>query len=498
MGADVSADGFDLADRPRYRARLQTCLEVLRNLIEERRFDRPRDLIGVELELSLADAHGAPTMVNEAVLSRMASKDFQTELGKFTLELNMAPRKLSGRVFDDLAEEMRIALGYADRTAGEFGAQTVLVGVLPTITGEELGPANLSSVDRYTLLNDQIMAARGELISLHITGAEKLDRTFTSIAPESACTAVQLHLQVTPDRFADVWNAAQAVSAAQIAVGANSPFVFGRRLWHETRPQLFLQSTDSRPPELAAQGVRPRTWFGERWADSAHCLFEENVRYFPALLPLCDEEDPAQVLGSGGIPRLAELMLHNGTVYRWNRPVYEVAGGVPHLRVENRVLPTGPTVTDMVANAAFYYGLVRALAEQPDPVWRRLPFARAEQNFDAACRDGIGARLVWPRSGAAGGCAEIPAAELVRSELLPLAASGLDAWGVSSVDRDRCLSVIEERCRRRVTGAEWQTRYFHRALSRGADRDTALAAMVKRYCELSREDLPVHAWPAEL
>ncbi|GAA1935710.1 hypothetical protein GCM10009716_48410 [Streptomyces sodiiphilus] len=496
MGEKVSADRFDLGDRQQYRAKLHECLRALRTLLDEGRFDRPRDLVGLEVELSLAGADGSPRMVNEAVLERMASRDFQSELGKFTLELNMPPRRLTGRVFDDLAEELRIAFGYADRTAAEYGAHAVPIGILPTITAGELVPGNLSPADRYTLLNDQILAARGEAITVDLAGAEHLTASFDSIAPESACTAVQFHLQLTPERFPGVWNAAQAVAAAQIAVGANSPFVFGRELWQESRPPFFLQSTDSRPPELAAQGARPRTWFGERWIDSVQCLFEENVRYFPALLPICSEERPADVLAAGGIPGLHELVLHNGTVYRWNRPVYQVTDGVPHLRVENRVLPTGPTVTDMVANAAFYYGLVRALAEQPDPVWRRLPFEAAERNFHAACRHGIESLLIWPRGGRHG-VAEVPAARLVADELLPLAAAGLDAWGVAPADRDRCLEVIEGRCRRRVTGAGWQTGVYHRAVDGGADRATALAGMVKRYCELARSDEPVHTWPLD-
>lgn len=245
-----------------------------------------------------------------------------------------------------------------------------MIGILPTLGHHDLVSGNLSDVDRYALLNDQIVAARGEEFALDITGVERLTCTSTSIAPEAACTSVQLHLQVTPGRFADVWNAAQAVAAAQIAVGANAPFLFGRELWRESRPPLFLQSTDTRPPELQAQGVRPRTWFGERWISDAYELFEENLRYFPALLPLMDDEDPLEALDDGRVPRLAELVLHNGTVYRWNRPVYGIADGVPHLRVENRVLPLSPTVTDVIANAAFYYGLVRALAEETRPVWK--------------------------------------------------------------------------------------------------------------------------------
>ncbi|NJQ04368.1 glutamate--cysteine ligase [Streptomyces lonarensis] len=495
MGADVDAGGFGPADRQRFRDRLRDSRQALGQLLADDAFDRPRGLIGLEVEVSLADADGAPRMVNDEVLTGMATSDFQSELGKFTLELNMAPRVLAGRVFDDLAEEMRIAFGYADRVGAEFGARPVLVGILPTITGDELGRGNLSAGDRYTHLNDQIMAARGELLQVDITGAETLRRTFDSIAPESACTAVQFHLQVTPERFAEVWNAAQVASAAQIAVGANSPFAFGRELWHESRAPLFLQATDSRPPELAAQGVRPRSWFGERWIDSVEELFDENLRWFPALLPVCEEEDPLAVLAAGGVPRLKEMVLHNGTVYRWNRPVYDVTDGVPHLRVENRVLPTGPTVTDMVANAAFYYGLVRGLAEQPEPVWTRLAFEDAAHNFEAACRHGVDSTFRWPRRGRGSGSEEVGAAELVLRELLPLAASGLDSWGVSAVDRDHYLAVIEGRCRRRITGSGWQTRFYHRALEAGASREDALGHLVRRYCELARSDEPVHRWP---
>ncbi|MGW0699873.1 glutamate-cysteine ligase family protein [Streptomyces sp. NPDC002867] len=495
MGEKIVAGGFDLSDRQRYRRKLQQCLAGLGRLLAEKRFDRPRNLMGLEIELNLADADGTPRMMNAEVLSRISSPDFQTELGMFNLEVNIVPHRLGGHVFDQLAEELRTGLGYADRRAAEVGSGLVMIGILPTLRQHDLVSANLSDVDRYMLLNDQIVAARGEEFTLDIEGVERLTCTSSSIAPESACTSVQLHLQVTPARFADVWNAAQAVGAVQVAVGANSPFLFGRELWRESRPPLFQQATDTRPPELQAQGVRPRTWFGERWVNSAYDLFEENLRYFPALLPICDEEDPLRVLDDGGVPRLQELVLHNGTVYRWNRPVYAVVDGVPHLRVENRVLPAGPTVADVVANAAFYYGLVRALAEETRPVWTRLPFAAAHENFEAACRHGIDAELLWPRPGRGGGVTRVPVAKLVRDELLPLAAAGLDAWNIEPADRDRYLGIIEERCRRRTNGASWQADTFHRALEAGLERDAALVATTRRYGELMREGEPVHTWP---
>ncbi|MEU7488902.1 glutamate-cysteine ligase family protein [Streptomyces sp. NPDC042319] len=497
MGEKVSAGGIDPGDRQRYRRRLNECLEALERLLAEKRFDRPKNLMGLEIELNLASADGMPRMMNSEVLERIASRDFQTELAQFNLEVNILPHRLSGRVLDQLAEELRTGLAYADRKAREVAARIVMIGILPTLTAEDLVSSNLSEADRYTLLNDEMRAARGEDFEIDIEGVERLTATSPSIAPEAACTSVQLHLQVTPGRFAAVWNAAQALTAVQIAIGANSPFLFGRELWRESRPPVFQQSTDTRPPELQAQGVRPRTWFGERWIESAHDLFEENVRYFPPLLPMCGEEDPLAVLEKGGVPELSELVLQNGTVYRWNRPVYAVTEGVPHLRVENRVLPAGPTVTDVIANVAFYYGLVRALADDPRPVWTRLPFAAAAENFETACRYGIDAALQWPRPGRSGGIAQIPAVRLVLQELLPMAAAGLDGWGVAPADRDHYLGVIEARCRRRINGASWQAAAYHRALQSGLDRQEALAAMTRRYSELMHEGRPVHEWELE-
>ncbi|MDJ0465564.1 glutamate--cysteine ligase [Streptomyces sp. H27-C3] len=496
MGEKVVAGGFDLSDRQKYRRKLQLCLQGLDQLLAEKRFDRPKNLMGVEIELNLAGADGMPRMMNAEVLERISSHDFQTELGMFNLEVNIVPHRLEGRVFDQLSEELRTGLAYAHRKAVEVDAGIVMIGILPTLGRADLVSANLSDVDRYVMLNDQIVAARGEDFELDIEGVERLTCTSASITPEAACTSVQLHLQVTPARFADVWNAAQSVAAVQIVVGANSPFLFGRELWRESRPPLFLQATDTRPPELQAQGVRPRTWFGEKWIDSAYELFEENLRFFPALLPICDEEDPLLVLADGGVPRLQELVLHNGTVYRWNRPVYGLADGVPHLRVENRVLPAGPTVTDVIANAAFYYGLVRALAEDTRPVWKRLPFEAAAENFDVACRQGIDAELIWPTPGRAAGTARVPGVSLVLDELLPLAAAGLDAWGVEPADRDFYLGVIEQRCKLRVNGASWQVDTFHRALEAGLEREAALSATTRRYSELMHEGEPVHTWQA--
>ena len=270
--------------------------------------------------------------------------------------------------------------------------------------------------------------------------------------PEAACTSTQVHLQVSPDDFAGYWNAAQAIAGVQVAVGANSPFLFGKHLVAESRIPLFEQATDTRAEELKTQGVRPRVWFGERWITSIFDLFEENSRYFRALLPISTDEDPVAVLDAGGVPKLDELRLHNGTVYRWNRPVYDTHDGAPHLRVENRVLPAGPTVVDTMANAAFFAGLVRALAAQDRPVWTQMCFAAATDNFTPASGGGLEAEVYWP------GVGQCPVSELVVRRLLPLAADGLRRWEVEESEITRLLGIVEQRCLTRRNGATWQMR----------------------------------------
>jgi gamma-glutamylcysteine synthetase len=324
-----------------------------------------------------------------------------------------------------------------------------------------------------------------------IDGPEQLLTHADSITPESACTSVQLHTQVSPDAFANYWNAAQAIAGVQVALAANSPFLFGRQLWHETRITLFEQATDTRPDELKEQGVRPRVWFGERWITSVFDLFEENIRYFPALLPICEDEDPLAVLDRGSCPQLAEMSLHNGTIYRWNRPVYAVVDGVPHLRVENRVLPAGPTIADTVANAAFYYGLVRSLTEAQRPIWTQMSFTTAAENLHEAARHGLDAHLYWP------GVGDTPVTELILRRLLPLAREGLDRWGVDPADAGRLLGIIEQRCLTGQTGAAWQISTVAEITRHGGvDRHEALRQMTQRYIGHMHTNAPVHTWPA--
>ncbi len=491
MGDEVAGVGYTREQRQRYREKVRQCLDVFERMLTEHSFEFDRPLTGLEIELNLVDDDFSPAMKNAAVLESIADSDYQTELGQFNIELNVSPRPLPGDSALELEDLLRRSLNAAEAKASAAGAHIVMIGILPTLMPEDFHAEWMSANARYAALNESVFAARGEDLLIDIASPTSSDRVMAyadTIAPESACTSVQLHLQVSPQEFAASWNAAQTLLGPQLAVGANSPFLFGKNLWAETRTELFLQATDTRAVELKNQGVRPRVFFGERWITSIFDLFEENVRYFPALLPEVSDEDPVAVLDSGQAPRMQELRLQNGTVYRWNRPVYDIVEGRPHLRVENRVLPAGPTVVDVLANSAFYYGAMRVLSEEDRPVWTKMSFATAQSNFTECARRGMGATVYWP------GYGEMPAEELVLRHLLPLAHEGLERWGVSAQVRDRYLGVVEARCKSGRNGAEWQVATVSALQSRGLGRLEAVREMLRLYADGMHGNEPVHTW----
>ncbi|MGH3786255.1 MAG: glutamate-cysteine ligase family protein [Pseudonocardiaceae bacterium] len=496
MGEGVGLGEYTPQDLQCYREKSQLCLDALARMLAGDCFSDGPERMGLELELNLIDDNADPAMANQAVLAHIGDPAFQTELGQHNIEINVAPRPLAGDAALGLERELRAGLNTANDAAHAAGVALVMIGILPTLRSDHFDQRWMSRKSRYTVLNKQILAA-GEQLELNIQGVplpgeqpERLKCATESILPESGCTSVQLHLQVAPDDFAAHWNAAQAIAGVQVAVAANSPFLLGRALWHETRIPLFHQATDTRSPELRNQGVRPRVWFGERWITSSFNLFEENVRYFSPLLPEIQDEDPLAVLATGVTPSLSELRLHNSTIWRWNRPVYDVADGVPHLRIENRVLPAGPTVIDVLANAAFFFGAMRALAKLEAPVWNQMSFQAAQDNLYAAARLGMDSHLYWPGTG------WVQPDALVLRTLLPLAHDGLRSCGMSDAARERYLSVIEQRCAKRSTGAKWQRATVQALSSRGAERPAALAGMLRGYVEHMHSNEPVHAWPS--
>jgi hypothetical protein len=381
MGAEVSSQSYSREERQRYREKVRQNLDVFEKMLNTSSFEFDRPMTGLEIELNLVDADMQPHFHNAEVLAAIADEDYQTELAQYNIELNVPPRPLPGDSALELETDLRASLNRAAAKAQEVGSKIVAIGILPTIMPEHYEGEWISRNNRYTALNDSIFVARGEDIYLDIEGplrgagrhVLRLHRPRVGLHERSSSTCRSRRTE-----FADHWNAAQAlVRPAGGPRGQQRPSSSGKRLHAETRIELFKQATDTRPIELKNQGVRPRVFFGERWITSIFDLFEENVRYFPALLAETTDEDPIAKLEAGIAPDLAELRLHNGTVYRWNRPIYDTVGGVPHLRVENRVLPAGPTIADVLANAAFYYGCIRVLAHQDRPVWTKLSFSAA-------------------------------------------------------------------------------------------------------------------------
>jgi gamma-glutamyl:cysteine ligase YbdK (ATP-grasp superfamily) len=492
VGRDIETSEFTREDRTRYREKVKANLAALRQLMDAGRFETGRRTVGVEMEIYVTDVDGKAMPINAELLNRIGSAEFQTELAQFNIEFALQPRRLSGEVLSQIEDELRQSLTHAHRKAETLDAQCMIIGILPTLTDFDVTEQNLTANPRFKALNDMILAARGEDILIRIEGDETLETTANSILFEAACTSLQLHLQVDPDAFATYCNAAQALSGPLVAVGANSPFFLGKQLHHETRIALFTQSTDTRTEELASQGVRPRVWFGEKWLrEGIFELFDENVRYFPSLLPICDAEDPMAMIRAGDIPHLPELTLHNGTIYRWNRPVYDVARGRPHIRIENRVLPAGPTVVDAVANTAFYYGLLHGLASQSPPIWEAMSFEAAAENFYEAARRGLEARLYWPKAGAS-----VPVTELILRHLLPLARRGLEAWEIKASEIDTYLGIIEARTLAAQNGACWQIGTYRWLRDEcDLDRPDAARELVRRYQELCQKGEPVHTWP---
>ncbi len=491
MGTDIDREAFGEADDAAFLQRLEHCLSTLGALLRRPGFGIGPATLGAELELSLVGGAARPLDHNQAVRAAADDARVTVELDRFNLELNATPTPLAGRPFATLDEELRQLLGRVADAARAHGGRPVLVGILPTLRRADLGARAISDLPRYRALNHRLRGLRHDAFRLRIAGAEPLELSSDDVALEGAATSFQVHLRVDPADFTRTYNAVQAATAPVLAVAGNSPTLLGHRLWEETRIPLCKQSIDDRDGRGPRRGLA-RVGFGTGWLRGGPLeLFAEGVRLHQPLLPVLGNHDPLAGLEEGHPPPLEELRLHQGTVWRWNRAVYDPAAG-GHLRIEMRALPAGPTVTDMLANAALLIGLSLWLAEQ-DPSWTyALSFERAEHNFYRAAQHGPAAELAWPLRHAGRLCTRT-AAELV-TELLPAARDGLVRAGVVAAEADRLLGVIAARVATGQTGAVWQRRTLA-ALEPRLGRERALAAMLQRYLDYGAGDQPVHSWP---
>jgi hypothetical protein len=488
MGTEITRDEFDERDYARFRERLEQNLSELGRLLERPGFGAGPVTVGAELELFLVDGAAQPLPLNQAIRAEAADPRIAVELNRFNLELNSSPAPLAGRPFAALASELGLLLARAGDAAKAHHGRIALIGILPTLSQAHLDADVVTDSARYRALGRGLRRLRQGPIRIRIAGEEPLEVTSEHIALEGANTSFQVHLRVSPPDFTRVYNAVQLATAPALAVAGNSPMFLGHRLWEETRVALFKQSVEDR--DRHGPRRRPsRTAFGTGWLrDGALELFTESVRLHEPLLPFLGDPRGRAADSQDGAPRLGELRLHQGTVWRWNRAIYDPAAG-GHLRIEMRALPAGPTVTDMLANAAFLIGLTLWLAGRDQRWTYALSFERADHGFYRAAQYGLAAELSWP-AGRGHQVRTLPAADLV-TELLPAARQGLVGAGVAVAEADRLLEVVGARATIGQTGAAWQRAALAAA---GGDRPSALAVMLDRYLSRAATGRPVHTW----
>jgi gamma-glutamyl:cysteine ligase YbdK (ATP-grasp superfamily) len=493
MGLSIDKADFSPAEFDTFAARLGECLDTLRGLLARPGFGAGPTTIGAELELALIDAAGDPLPLNREVFRAAQDEHLQLELDRFNLEYNLDPVPLAGDPFAALARQLTAGLARLDAVAAASGGRTAHIGILPTLTEADLQASAMTDLPRYRALANSLHRLRGSDFEIEINGRESLRTHCPAVTLEGANTSFQVHLRVAPDDFARTFNAAQLATPVVLAIAANSPVFLGHLLWDETRIALFKQAIDPRTPNRAEWRRAARVPFGHGWLRGSPLeLFAESVALFPPLIPVADEEHPAEAVAAGRTPGLWELRLHQGTVWQWNRAIYDPAGG-GHLRIELRALPAGPSIADMVANTAFLLGLTLGLSEQMDELLPAFPFHYAQYNFYRAAQLGLDARLLWPAR-AYPSPVEMDAASLV-ALCLPLAADGLARAGVDAGSASRCLDLIGRRLKSRQTGARWQ-RQRVQALDGLHGRDQALRHMLAAYLEHMSDNQPVGDWPA--
>jgi gamma-glutamyl:cysteine ligase YbdK (ATP-grasp superfamily) len=492
VGEEIATERFEAADYVEFGRRLRAEIAAFGELLRRPGFGDGPPSVGAELELSLVDGRWAPAPVNAEVIRDVAGDGFALELDRFNVECDSGATPLAGRPFSRIAEDLRRRLDRLSVAAAAHGARPVMVGILPTLTPADLGPGALSDSPRFRALSAALRRLRDDPFHVRISGAEPLDVRWEDVSLEGAATAFHLHLRVPPERFADTFNAAQAAAAVALALAGNSPLLLGHLLWEETRVPLFHQAVDDRAEATAAW--RPsRASFGHGWVQSGAAeLFAQSAVLHAPILPIVKDgqDDPSAAVRRGEVPALDAMRLHGGTVWSWNRPVFD-PGPDPHLRIELRSLPSGPTVADMAATSAFVVGLTLALAEDPGHLTAALPFDLARRNFYAAARVGLGATLLWPSR-------EPPsprphAAPDLVAALLPAARRALVGAGVDAAEADEHLAIVDARARSGQTGAAWQRRSLAR-LERGMGRQEALRALLAAYQERAEGGAPVHTW----
>lgn len=474
MGKEITRSHFNKRDFSAFESRLREETAVLQEWFERDRFSPTHGVGGFEVECWLIDGEGYPAPINDRFLDKLQSPLVVPELAKFNVEINTPPLRLQGGALRCMQENLDNLWNLGNEVAATLYTRLIMTGILPTVGEQMLSLANISDRTRFRVLNEQVLRCRqGAPLELNIPGPQPLHTYHTDVMLESAATSFQIHLQVAPGQDARFYNAAIILSAPMVAACANSPYLFGHDLWDETRIPLFEQAVSLCPPD--GEDCPPgRVSFGKRYVQQSllEC-FLENLHDHPVLMPELSDNPPQ---------RLSHLRLHNGTIWRWNRPLIGFdADGTPHLRIEHRVAAAGPSVVDTLANAALFFGLVQSLATETIPLESRLSFDQVRANFYAAAREGLRARAIWLDN------REMTMRDLLLQKLLPMARQGLQSLGIAREDNEYYLGIVEARVKSGRNGAGWQRSYVEK---HGADMRALTAAYAKR----QRLGAPVHEW----
>lgn len=488
MGRHDLPSGFTEEQLRAFMKAILADVHALERMLAEDRFETGIRRIGAEQEMFLLDRAGRAWCGADAMMKKLAHPQFTYELAQFNLECNLHPQVFGGKCLSTMEAELQGLVHKAREAARDMGGGVVLTGILPTLRRSDLTLASMVQNPRFLALNRAITALRGGEFQFRIKGVDEFEMTHDNVMLESCNTSFQVHFQVGPREFAKLYNVAQAITAPVLSVATNSPVLLGRRLWRETRVALFQQSVDARSAAHQLRGRRPRVNFGDGWVrDSVLEIFREDIARFRTVLATDIDEDPAAVLDRGGVPALTALRLHNGTVYRWNRACYGISEGKPHLRIEARAFPAGPTVVDEIANGAFFFGLMSAISHEVPDVSKVMSFDDAKGNFVAAARLGLQANLTWFHG------REYAAQQLIQEVLLPMARAGLESAKLDAGDIDRYLGVIAERCKRGRTGARWVLDSLS-AMGEKGTKDQRMGALVRAMQSRQEAGEPVHTW----
>lgn len=488
MGEHNISNENDEQQSQAFMKSLLSDLKALEQMIEAGSIESDRRRIGAEQEMFLIDRALRPAPIAMELLHRANDSRLTTEMGKFNLEANLSPQNFTGRCLQAMESEVNEVVNIARQAALACQADVLLTGILPTLHQTDLTLDNQTPIPRYAELNRVVRRMRGETFNVYLKGLDELRLTHDNLMLEACCTSFQVHLQVSAPDFARLYNLAQVMTAPILAVAANSPILLGQRLWHETRIALFQHSVDERSSTRQLRGHPPRVSFGNAWVkDSVLEIFREEIARFRVILTKHIEEDSLAVLARGGLPELSALRLHNGTVWRWNRPCYGISDGRAHLRIEMRSLPSGPSIPDEMANAAFFLGLMSAGIDEFGDISHRMPFDDARENFLAAARQGLKAQFTWLDG------QSLTASSLILDHLLPLAHQGLRLAGIEVEDADHYLGIIEERVRRNQTGSQWSLKSLA-AMEGHGTRKQHLRALTASMLEQQQQGQPVHTW----